>query len=235
MARLRDNVVKTSEVLGGDPKRVPAPASESSLASLQKVQAKRLRLREALGNFLGDVWRGMGAVDPINRQAAGKPGVIEGLAAYGRDLYDAEAEQIAELALSPEQIRDELEKIQDRVTKEMFDLEFYVDTFFHLPSFKYDLDYRACIVDSLNRRQELWAGHYGVREEPKDVRPKKAAKLIDEYCKREKLTIQAFAKKVRVDASVIYALKRGVVKAGRDALARTAELLGCQVEDLLPD
>jgi hypothetical protein len=70
------------------------------------------------------------------------------------------------------------------------------------------------------------------------IKTKAPATIIDDFRKAKGLTIEKLSKQLRVDPSVIYALKRGVKtsEAGRcspETLAHIADVLGCKPEDLL--
>jgi hypothetical protein len=62
-----------------------------------------------------------------------------------------------------------------------------------------------------------------------------AAKLVQDYLEREGITLVEFAKKARVDPTVVRALRRGKRKCSLEPLQRIASLLRCDVEDLLPN
>ena len=110
--------------------------------------------------------------------------------------------------------------------------QFRINSPFYLQEVHHDEAYRSRILSAIEDRAVFWKkGRVRKRGGPGSPRA-----ILDGYCEREQLTIEKFAKKVRVDESVIYALKaEKQCRCGPEALARIASLVGCEPRQLLPE
>jgi hypothetical protein len=198
---------------------------------LRRIQATRARASDTLELAMSSCWNELLSLTPEERQRAGRKQIIQLLGAYASKIFDLEAQEYVALKLEPSELIRCLDELTARVQVHMIPPQFRINSFFDLGDLHYDDAYRSHILSAVQDRARHWKKGR-VREREGCDSP---LHIVDQYCKRERLTIAAFAKKARVDVSVIYALKAGRKKCGPDALARIASLVDCEPSQLLPD
>lgn len=124
-----------------------------------------------------------------------------------------------------------LEELAERMMVHLIPPQFTINSPFYVGDLHYDDAYSSHILSVVEDRKRYWTKG---RVSEKEVGVSAKA-ILNEYCKREGLTIDEFAEKVRVDPSVIYALKAGRKNCGPDTLARIANLVGCKPGQLLDE
>jgi hypothetical protein len=205
-------------------------SAKLSLDVLRRVQALRNRERAALELAISSHWHELGSLTAEERQGAGRRQVTHLLGAYASKAFDLAAEEYVALKLEPSEFIRCLDDLTVRVQAHMLPPQFRINSFFYLGDLHYDSAYRSHILSVIEDRAGYW------RKGRVHERESSPRTILDRYCQQEKLTITEFAKKVRVDESAIYALKaERKCRCGPEALARIADLVGCEPHQLLPE
>jgi hypothetical protein len=200
--------------------------------ALIRIRAGQDRLRDELELALSLEWQGLGNLAPEERQRAAQQNINRLLGAYASKVFDLEAREYGALKLEPPEFILCLNELAIQVRVHMIPPQFRVNSFFYFQDLHYDAAYRSHILSAVEDRVIFWKKGR-VRKRGGLGSPRA---ILDSYREREKLTIEQFAKKARVDPSVIFALKAGNKrKCGAEALARIAGLVGCEPRQLLPE
>jgi hypothetical protein len=201
------------------------------LDELRLIQARQTRARDELQAAMVSAWYQLGNLKSEERQQAGRRPVIQLLGAYASKLFDLEAQAYFALKLGSAELVRCLDELAARVQVHMIPPQFRINSFFYLEDLDYDDAYRSHILSAIKDRLAFW-------DKGRDRRVDGCGsprEILTRYRQREKLTNEAFARKVHVDVSVIYGLMSGRKRCGPEALARIASLVGCEPHQLLPD
>jgi hypothetical protein len=198
----------------------------------RRIRATQARARDELEMAMIFEWNQRGNLAPDERQRAARPVINQLLGAYASKFFDLEAQEYVALKLKPPELIRLLDELAARVLLHMIPPQFRINSFFSLGDLHYDAAYRLHIQSAVEDCGAFWKkGLIRKRGGPGSPRA-----ILDGYCERETLTIKEFAKLVRVDASVIYALKAGRKgKCGPEALVRIAMRVGCEPGELLSE
>jgi hypothetical protein len=203
-----------------------------SLDAHRRIQATQARAKDEAELSISSRWHQLGNLSSEERQRAGRQLIIQVLGAYASKFFDLEAQEYVALKSEPSELIRCLDELAARVRVHMIPPQFRINSFFDLEFLRYDDAYRKHILSVIEDRVAFWKkGLVHKREGSRSPRA-----ILDGYCRREKLTIEQFAKKARVDPSVIYALKAGRKdKCGAETVARIASLVGCEPYELVAD
>jgi hypothetical protein len=195
-----------------------------SLASQERIEHLHFDARVRLGKALDTLTYGRSERLKIDSN----PKVHEIVIAYAVEVLNIAMGEYGALDLEPERRRAVMLTLANRIYAETGNLSI-PQCRVNLGELRDDTVFKKRLADELGRL----SAPASLPSDEKD-RESKAAKLINGYLERGPITVAQFARKARVDRSVIYALRRGERRCGPEALQRIAELLGCDVKELLP-
>jgi hypothetical protein len=198
---------------------------------LRLIQSRQARAKDDLDRAMFSYWHQLGGLTPEQRQPAGRQQVIQLLGFYASKIFDLEAQEYVGLKLKAPELIRALEELAARMMGHLIPPQFTINSPFYLGDLHYHDAYRSHIMSVVEDRKRYWTkGRVGEKKVSGSARA-----ILNGYCKRERLTIRQFAREVRVDPSVIYALKAGRKRCGPDTLARIADLVGCEPGQLLDE